>query len=1064
MSIQAARGTLRSAVTGAAALAAFLATTAATMSAAQAKGLDVCTMYASTDTNVTTDVKKKLDDTKLFNSVTNIDAGNSAPSAATLAACDAILVYADLSRGGFSDPNGTGNALASYVDQGGGVVMVNPYYAGNSYNNVYSSNWDKYILIETGGMTFVSKSSLGMADMTHPIMNGVTKVETSGSRCYQRSGATGSAIRTGPATGGKVVATWTDGNAMVVVGTPNGKQRVDLNLYAVSSDAGSSGCYDSTSDVARLIANALLFVANPLKVSVQPLDFGAVPMGSLSAPLSVDVTNTGTDTLTLTGAVLAPTTVFTVSGATYPKTLNPGEKLTLNVTAQPTASGRQTATYTITQSAMGAPPTVVNLTVNGLGPQFDIQPPSIEFGGVLTGKSAAPVTVTITNTGGGFLVLNPTPAVSDTTNFGLNNVPTTLPMLIGAGGSVSFDVKFTPPMEQQYSGTLKVPYSINGSTNNGSVALHGSYGKPKIQVPPAVVLSPVRVTQMGPPQNLAVTNAGLADLTIASLTFSGGDAGDFAVVSMPPIKIGPNGAMGSVQIQCNPSMTGIRQSTLSINSDDPMTPTATMAVQCKGTVANFNMQPDKLDFTATPQQTGTCSASQNVTITNSGSDALHILSVTTTGTNPDAFKFTLPGGAKLVPANGTYAITVQFCPKTIGNAAASLTIATDLMAGHTAQVPLTGVGTGPQVQVMPGNLDFGAVYIKTTSMSQKIHIKNLGDQPLIFGKSAVTPAMPGGPFTVAGLPAEGTKLLSTDPDVVLTITASPLQAMQQTGEIDIAVNDQVKMGMLKIPLAVTGIQASLMVSPMTLSFPVTIIGESSMPQTVTVTNTGAAPLTGLTLSVSGNNPTDFLTMGALPASIAPGQTGTFQVAFKPTADGSRSGIVVLNAAGLMAPTQIKTDGIGKLLTLDCTPSDKDLGRVVQGSESSVKIVCTNSDPGAIDYVASFSDNMDDWSVDAPTGNLAGSTNGQDGVLQLNVTFKPTGTGPRTTTLTIKTKDGIAIATINLDGTGGAMPKAPGGGDMGGCAYAGTQRVPATAWLLLLLGLGTLLVRRRRYSL
>jgi hypothetical protein len=471
------------------------------------------------------------------------------------------------------------------------------------------------------------------------------------------------------------------------------------------------------------------------------------------------------------------------------------------------------------------------------------------------------------------------------------------------------------------------------------------------------------------------------------------------------------------------------------------------------------MQPDKIDFTPT-QATGSCSSSQNVILSNSGTDALRILSVSLTGTNAGSFKYTLPGGARLVPPSGTYTIPVQFCPVDIGMQSAKLMIATDLMTGHTAQLPLTGTGTGPQIVVTPGTIDFGAVYIKTTSIPQKIQITNNGDMPLVFGKTTVTPAMPSGVFMVSGIPTEGTKLNKTDMPITLTVTASPLMAMQQTGEIAIIVNDQVKMGIVRIPLAVTGVQANITVAPMMMSFPVTIIGTTSMEQTLTVTNTGAAPLTGLTLSVAGTNASDFLTSGAPPMMVPNGQSATFKVSFKPTGNGARSGIIVVNAAGLMAPTQVKVDGTGKLLTINCSPDEKDLGKVAIGASSTLKVICTNADTGAINYVASFSDNMDDWTVDAPMGTIPAASGADQGLVTLNITFTPTGSGPRTTTMNIKTKDGIPIGTVNLDGTGLTAPK-PKMDDMGGCAYGGHGQAQAGTLLFLMMALGTLLIRRRR---
>ncbi|MFO0572970.1 MAG: choice-of-anchor D domain-containing protein [Polyangia bacterium] len=1049
-------GTLRrpSALLSAAALA-----LCGLVGSAHAAGPKICSLYASTDATVIADVKKKLEDTKLFDSVTNIDAGGSTPTDMMLAACDAVLAWSDLSRGGFSLPTDIGNAMARYIDKGGGLVLVNPYYAGNSFSNVYSTDFDKYVLISPGGMVFTSSSSLGTYDKAHPIMNGINKVVGNGSRCYQRSSAAGS-LRAGA----KTVAAWSDGNPLVVVGTPNGRMRVDLNLYNISTDVGFNGCYDPTSDAAKLMANALLFVANPVRA--QPLDFGEVPVGTTSTALTAEVVNTGTSIVTLTSGDLTPTGVFTITSPSFPVTLKAGEKMTFDVTARPTTAGQYTATYVIQQATMGAPPVYVPLVVRGLGPKFDVQPGTFNFGGLPVGKTAPPMVVTVTNTGGGNLSIDSTPTLTDTTNFALDKVPGPLPMLLSAGASISFEVKFNPTgTDRRYTAEVRIPYSISGGSNIGRVSLTGSYGSPKISVPTSFVMSPVRVNQMGQSQAITVSNSGWADLSISNLSFTGTDAGDFAVLTaasgMAPVKVAPNGGTFDILVQCNPKMQGLRQATLNIDSDDPALAKATVAVQCKGTVANFEQTPDKLEFSPPSQQTGQCTAPKNVTLKNSGTDALKVLSLRFTGTNAASFKHTLGTGTKLVPPNnGTLVIPVQFCPVDIGAQSADLEIATDLTAGHTAKVPLTGTATGPKVVVTPGQIDFGAIYIKATSMSKKVTISNDGDQPLVFGKSTPPPAM--GAFKVTGLPADGTTLKKGDAPIVLDVTASPAMAMVQTAEISIVVNDLVKMGVLRIPLSVTGVQADIQVSPMMMTFPVTIIGSTSAEQTLTVTNSGAAPLTGLTVTPSGTAANEYIVKpDNVPMEIPTGGKATFKVAFKPNGNGTRSAILAVNATGLAQPTQVKAEGTGKLLTITCSPDDKNLGPVAVGNMTTLKVTCRNSDPSVIEYVTGFSENLDDWTVDPATGMLPAASGGDEGVVSLQIVFKPTATGPRTTTLTIKTKDGITIGTINLDGTGTQPPKMPMPMDQG-CSYS--QRAPLASlgsMLVLLASLGTLIARRRR---
>src|ERR1041384_4233961 len=67
----------------------------------------------------------------------------------------------------------------------------------------------------------------------------------------------------------------------------------------------------------------------------------------------------------------------------------------------------------------------------------------------------------------------------------------------------------------------------------------------------------------------------------------------------------------------------------------------------------------------------------------------------------------------------------------------------------------------------------------------------------------------------------------------------------------------------------------------------TSVGESSTYQAFTIKNIGAANLTGLALSKSGSNTTDFVVSSLAATTLAPQAFTTFYVAFAPTAGGSR---------------------------------------------------------------------------------------------------------------------------------------------------------------------------------
>jgi MYXO-CTERM domain-containing protein len=212
------------------------------------------------------------------------------------------------------------------------------------------------------------------------------------------------------------------------------------------------------------------------------------------------------------------------------------------------------------------------------------------------------------------------------------------------------------------------------------------------------------------------------------------------------------------------------------------------------------------------------------------------------------------------------------------------------------------------------------------------------------------------------------------------------------------------------------------------------------------------------------NSTDFVaTTSMLPAMVPMGQTFQVPISFRPTAANARNAIVVVKAAGLMAPVQVKVDGTGKLLTISCSPDDKNFGNVPVGQTKMDKVTCRNSDTSSIDFIAAFSDFPDDWSVDPGNGTLAGSTGGEDGLVTLNLDFHPSSTGPRTTTLTIKTKDGITVGTVSIDGNGTTPPKDKPMQEVG-CSYSGSGRTatPYGFMIFALLG-GLALLRRRRLA-
>lgn len=217
-----------------------------------------------------TDVRDKLMGTGLFNTVSifNATAFNptgGTPTPAEFAQWDAVIVW---SNDSFDDAVAMGNALADYVDSGGGVVVS--VFANTSTNvaRFLQGRWQTggpggaYIAIPQNGNFTQGTGQLGQVLIAnHPIFSGVNSFRTSVG-VFKGGGIWGGYRPTNQTVtaGSSKVATWNTGHTLVAL-APNPRV-VELGFHPVS-DAVADGYWDQTSDGARLMANALLFSMSP---------------------------------------------------------------------------------------------------------------------------------------------------------------------------------------------------------------------------------------------------------------------------------------------------------------------------------------------------------------------------------------------------------------------------------------------------------------------------------------------------------------------------------------------------------------------------------------------------------------------------------------------------------------------------------------------------------------------------------------------------------------------------------------------------------------------------------
>ena len=181
-------------------------------------------------------------------------------------------------------------------------------------------------------------------------------------------------------------------------------------------------------------------------------------------------------------------------------------------------------------------------------------------------------------------------------------------------------------------------------------------------------------------QTAILTNTGTTTLTISSIAASG----DFIAQNNCGSSV-PAGASCTIRVAFNPSAKGVRTGRVTITDDAANSP---QIIKLKGTGTVVQVSPSALDFGH--QIVGTTSDPLTATLTNTGSEDLHISGVGLGGTNFGDFVETTTCGSRLA-VGGSCTIDVTFTPGARGDRHASLKIVDDGGASPQA-VPLAGRG------------------------------------------------------------------------------------------------------------------------------------------------------------------------------------------------------------------------------------------------------------------------------------------------------------------------------------------------------------------------------------
>jgi hypothetical protein len=301
-----------------------------------------------------------------------------------------------------------------------------------------------------------------------------------------------------------------------------------------------------------------------------------------------------------------------------------------------------------------------------------------------------------------------------------------------------------------------------------------------------------------------------------------------------------------------------------------------------------------------------------VTLTNTGNAALTITSIAITGANSGDFAqtSTCPVSPTTLAAGSNCAISVTFKPTATGARNASVTI-TDNAANSPQSVTLSGTGAAPIVSLGGTvSLNFGNQLVGTTSAAQTITLSNTGTAALTITSIAITGTNSSDFAQTSTCPVSPTTL-AAGANCAINVTFKPTAVGNRTGSVSFT--DSAAGSPQSVALTGTGVEPMVTLAPASLTFAGQLITTTSAAQSVTLTNSGTAPLTIASIAITAANGADFGETNNCPAStssLAVGAKCSINVTFTPTATGNRAASITIAGNAPGSPQSVSLTGTG----------------------------------------------------------------------------------------------------------------------------------------------------------
>jgi len=305
-------------------------------------------------------------------------------------------------------------------------------------------------------------------------------------------------------------------------------------------------------------------------LTVNGVSFGNV---DVNTPVSQQVvlTSSGTAPLTI-NSVTASGTGFSVSGGSFPVTLNPTQTATVQVQFDPTSAGAASGSLSISSNAAAGATTTVNLSGTGIPTPSTVSCNKSS----MTGSGTDACTVT----------LNAAAATSGAAvTLSSNNSAVTVPASVTVG-SGSTSVGFSATVSWVLSAQTVTLKATTGGVSK-TFALQLNAATPTLGLGATTVAFGSVPLRDPSTQSLTLTSTGTAPVTISAASVSSGTGYSLSPTTFP-ITINPQ-QTASLELVFDPTNTGYATAQLTITSNSSSGSTATVTLTGTGMATSYQV-------------------------------------------------------------------------------------------------------------------------------------------------------------------------------------------------------------------------------------------------------------------------------------------------------------------------------------------------------------------------------------------------------------------------------------------------------------------------------------------